>query len=150
MQQPLVQGSTVDGSTPSRLTLPFRKTFMVVQGLTALGGAMGSLMLISGSGTPPVSVLNPIGLSSWALPGLWLFATTAVPSALAAALAWQRSDWAPPAVMFASATLATELLVQIPFLGPSWLQAIFAVVAISMTVLASRAKRAGWWPSTLS
>jgi hypothetical protein len=58
MQQPLVHGSTVDGLTPSRRTLPFRKTFMVVEGLTALGGAMGSLMLISGSGTPPVSVLN--------------------------------------------------------------------------------------------
>jgi hypothetical protein len=72
----------------------------------------------------------------------------AVPSAVAAALAWQRSDWAPPVVMFASATLAMELLVQIPFLGPSWLQVVFGVVAIGMTVLAFRAKRAGWWPST--
>jgi hypothetical protein len=109
---------------------------------------MGSVMLISGSGTPPVSVLKPVGLTTWVLPGLWLFATAAVPSTVASGLAWRRSAWAPPAVLFASATLALELLVQIPLLGPSWLQAVFGLVAISMTVLALRAKRAGWWPST--
>jgi len=53
-------------------------------------------------------------------------------------------------VLLASATLAIELVVQIPFLGWSWLQALFGAVAISMTVLALRAKRAGWWPARLS
>ena len=108
---------------------------------------MGSVMLGAGF-TPPVSMLNPIGLTSWVLPGLWLFATAAVPSAVVAGLAWRRSAWAPPAVLFASATLALEPLVQIPFLGPNSLQAVFGVVAITMTVLAFRSKRAGWWPST--
>jgi hypothetical protein len=106
-------------------------------------------MLVSGSGTPPVEVLQPIGLTSWVLPGVWLFATATVPSAVAAVLAWRRSDWAPPAVLLASATLALELLVQLPFLGPSSLQAVFGAVAISMTVLAFRAKRAGWWPPSV-
>jgi hypothetical protein len=53
-------------------------------------------------------------------------------------------------VLLASATLAIELLVQIPFLGPSWLQVLFGAVAISMTALALRAKRTGWWPARLS
>lgn len=145
--QPLLKQSAIDGSTPSGSTRPYRRTFMLVEGLTALGGVMGSVMLVSGTGTPSISVLKPIGLTSWVLPGVWLFATAAVPSAVAAVLAWRRSDWAPAAVLVASATLALELLAQIPFLGPSWLQAVFGMVAISMTALAVRAKRAGWWPS---
>ena len=132
------------------LARPFRRTFAVVEGFTAAGGVMGSVMLISGTGTPPVSVLQPVGLTSWVLPGLWLFATAAAPSAVAAVLAWRRSEWAPPVVLLASATLAIELLVQIPFLGPSWLQVLFGAVAISMTTLAMRAKRAGWWPARLA
>jgi hypothetical protein len=46
----------------------------------------------------------------------------------------------------ASATLVLELLVQIPFLGPSVLQLIFGVIAIFMAVLAIRARRKGWRP----
>lgn len=148
-QPPLANRAALGGSTSSERAFPFRGTFAVVEGLTAVGGVMGSVMLVGGFGTPPVAVLKPIGLTSWALPGLWLFATAALPSAVAAVLAWRRSPWAPPAVLLASATLAAELLVQIPFLGPSWLQAAFGVVAVSMAVLALRAKRGGWWPSTI-
>ena len=144
------QLNRIDEPTSTTTARPFRKTFMLVEGLTALGGVIGSVMLISGTGTPPVSVLKPVGLRSWVLPGLWLFATAAVPSAVAAALAWIRSDWAPAAVLVASGTLAVELLVQIPILGPSWLQAVFGLVAISMAVLALRAKQSGWWPPRLS
>ena len=43
--------------------------------------------------------------------------------------------------LLASATMALELLVQIPFLGPSILQLIFGVIAIFMAVLAIRARR---------
>jgi hypothetical protein len=65
---------------------------------------------------------------------------------LAAWLAWRRSLWAPPAILTASALLATELLVQIPFLGFSLLQLIFGAVAIGMAFVGLRARTAGWWP----
>ena len=107
---------------------------------------MGTVQLLTGTFTPPVSVLEPIGLSSWVLPGVWLFGTVVVPSATAAVLAWRGSAYAPPVVLFASATLALELLVQIPFLGPSLLQAVFGTIAVGMAILAHRARRSGWWP----
>jgi hypothetical protein len=128
---------------------PFRKTFVTVEGVVAVGGLMGTVQLFTGTGTPPVSVLSPIGLSSWILPGGWLFATVAVPSVAAAWLAWRRSPYGPAAVLLASTTLALELLVQIPFLGPSVLQLIFGAIAIFMAVLAIRARREGWWPRRL-
>ena len=131
---------------PSR---PFRKTFVTVEGVVAVGGLMGTVQLFTGTGTPPVSVLSPIGLSSWILPGVWLFATVAVPSVAAAWLAWRRSPYGPAAVLLASTTLALELLVQIPFLGPSVLQLIFGAIAVFMAVLAIRARREGWWPRRL-
>jgi hypothetical protein len=49
-------------------------------------------------------------------------------------------------VLLASALLATELLVQIPFLGFSVLQLIFGAVAIGMAVVGLLARRTGWWP----
>lgn len=51
-----------------------------------------------------------------------------------------------PAVLAASALLAIELLVQIPFLGFSMLQLIFGIVAVGMAAVALRAWKAGWWP----
>ena len=139
--------------SPSRTTAigrraPFRKTFVATESLVALGGVIGTVQLLTGTFVPPVSVLEPIGLSSWMLPGLWLFGTVVVPSAGAAVLAWRCSAYAPPVVLLASATLALELLVQIPFLGPSLLQAVFGTIAIGMAILALRARNAGWWPRT--
>jgi len=46
------------------------------------------------------------------------------------------------AVLLASALLAIELLVQIPFLGFSVLQLIFGAVAIGMAVVGLLARRA--------
>ena len=123
---------------------PFRRIFVAVESFVAAGGVMGAIMLLSGRGTPPVSVLEPIGLTSWVLPGLWLFATTAVPSAAAAMLAWRRSPLTPTAVLVASAVLALELLVQIPFLGFSIFQPVFGAIAIGMAALAVLAQRR--WP----
>jgi hypothetical protein len=124
------------------INLPFRRTIVVVESLIGLGGLAGSVQLLAGVATPPVSVLRPLGLSSWALPAGWLFITVALPSALAAWLAWQRSSWAPTAVLVASALLATELLVQIPFLGLSVLQLIFGAVTIGMVVVGLLARNA--------
>jgi hypothetical protein len=125
---------------------PFRPTIVVVETLVGLGGLAGSIQLLAGAATPPVSVLTPLGLSSWTLPAGWLFITVAVPSGLAAWLAWRRSVWAPVAVLLASALLVTELLVQIPFLGFSILQLIFGTVAVGMAVVGLLARRGGWWP----
>jgi hypothetical protein len=123
---------------------PFRRIFVAVESFVAAGGVMGTIMLLSGRGTPSVAVLEPIGLKSWVLPGLWLFATTVVPSTAAAVLAWRRSPLAPTAVLVASAVLAVELLVQIPFLGFSIFQAVFGAIAIGMAALALLARRR--WP----
>jgi hypothetical protein len=125
---------------------PFRRPIVVVEALVGLAGLAGSIQLFTGTATPPVSVLRPLGLSNWILPAGWLFLSVAVPSGLAAWLAWRRSVWAPPAVLLSSALLAIELLVQMPFLGFSILQLIFGVIAIGMAVVALRARRAGWWP----
>ena len=125
---------------------PFRPTIVVVETLVGIGGLAGSIQLLAGAATPPVSVLTPLGLSSWTLPAGWLFITVAVPSGLAAWLAWRRSVWAPVAVLLASALLATELLVQIPFLGFSILQLIFGTVAVGMAVVGLLARSGGWWP----
>jgi hypothetical protein len=125
---------------------PFRRTMVVVEGLVGLSGLAGSTQLLIGVATPAVSVLSPLGLSSWTLPAGWLFLTVALPSGLASWLAWRRSRWAPVAVLVASALLATELLFQIPFLGFSVLQLIFGTVASGMAVVALLARKAGWGP----
>jgi hypothetical protein len=135
-----------DGARTITTHLPFRRTMVVVETLVGLGGLAGSMQLLAGVATPPESVLSPLGLSSWMLPAGWLFLTVALPSGLAAWLAWRRSPWAPVAVLVASALLATELLFQIPFLGLSLLQLIFGTVAIGMAVVAFLARKAGWWP----
>ena len=125
---------------------PFRRIIVAIETLVGLGGLAGSIQLLAGVATPPVSTLNPLGLSSWTLPAGWLFLSVAFPSGLAAWLAWRRSAWAPPAVLLASALLATELLVQIPFIGLNILQLIFGAVAVGMAVVGLLARRAGWWP----
>jgi hypothetical protein len=119
----------------------------VVEGLVAVGGIGGTVQLLTGTAAPPVEDLEPLGLTSWVLPGLWLFASVAVPSMVAAWLAWRRSPRAPAAVLVASALLAVELLVQIPFVGPSVLQAVFGAIAIMLAVLAIVA-RPTWRPSS--
>jgi hypothetical protein len=135
-----------DGARIISTDVPFRRTMVAVETLVGLAGLAGSMQLLTGVATPPASVLSPLGLSSWMLPAGWLFLTVALPSGLAAWLAWRRSPWAPVAVLVASALLATELLFQIPFLGLSLLQLIFGTVAIGMAVVAFLARKAGWWP----
>ena len=125
---------------------PFRRIIVVIETVVSFGGLAGSIQLLAGVATPPVSALSPVGLSSWTLPAGWLFLSVALPSGLAAWLAWRRSAWAPPAVLLASALLAAELLFQIPFIGLSILQLIFGVVAVGMAVVGLLARRTGWWP----
>jgi hypothetical protein len=71
-------------SSPRRATAsaicPHRRTFIIVESLVALSGLAGAVQLMAGVATPPNSDL-PLGLSSWVLPGFWLFGTVAVRTA---------------------------------------------------------------------
>jgi hypothetical protein len=118
-----------------------RRPIVAIESAMAVFGLGGGLMLMSGYGTPPVEALAPLGLSSWVLPGVWLTASVAVPSATAACLTWRRSPSAPRAVMVASALLAVELLVQIPYLGVNGLQAAMALIGGTAAALAWHARR---------
>lgn len=127
---------------------PWRRTFVAVEGLVALAGAAGSVQLLAGLATPPDSTLDPlepVGVSGWELPALWLFLTVALPSTAAVWAGWRRRSRTPELVLVASAMLGVELLVQIPFLGPSVLQAVFGAVALTMAVLAWQARGSGAW-----
>lgn len=123
---------------------PHRRVLMVGEGLLAVAGLAGAAQLVSGASTPPVSDLEPLGLSTWVLPGIWLGASVGVPSAAAAYLAWRRSPHAPNVVLLSSGLLAVELVVQIPFIGPSPLQAVFGTVALTTAGIAVDARRRGW------
>jgi hypothetical protein len=125
--------------------LRFRKTFVVVEALLAFAGLSGAIQLLSGSFTPPVEDLRPLGMDNWILPGLWLLLVVALPSVTAAALAARRSPRAPLAVMVASALLLLDVIVQVPLVGFSGLQVVFGVVALVMATLAVLAQRGGTW-----
>jgi len=135
-------------SHPVSNALPYRGTFVITESVVALGAVVGTVQLFTGTAAPPISALESLGLTSWVLPGAWLFTSVAVPSTVAARLAWRSSPHTPVAVMVASGALAVELLVQIPFLGPSVLQGVFGTVAVVMAALAVRARRDGGWRQT--
>jgi hypothetical protein len=123
---------------------PYRRVFIGAESLIAVGGAAGAVQLVTDTYTPPVADLAPLGLSSWVLPGIWLFVTVALPSGAAAWLAWRRSWRAPGAVLVACAMLVMELAVQIPFIGWSVLQAVFGTLAVVLALAALRARGRGW------
>jgi len=137
-------------SSPRRATAssicPHRRTLIIVESLVALSGLAGAVQLMAGVATPPNSYL-PLGLSSWVLPGFWLFGTVALPAAIAGLLAYRRSPYAPLAVVLASVTMAVEVLVQIPFIGLNPLQAIFGGLAVVLGALGVHAWRTGWRPT---
>jgi len=115
--------------------LRWRRTLGVTAMLTGVAAAVGSVQLMTGVFTPPVSDLSSLGLQSWVLPGLWLVATVALPCAAAAFLAWRGSPWLGVAAIGAGALLLVELAVQIPFVGLDPLQGVMAVVAVVLASL---------------
>jgi hypothetical protein len=127
---------------------PFRRTFVVVGAVLALAGAAGAVQLVTGTSTPPVDDLEPLGLHSWVLPGVWLFVSVAVPWAVVTVLAVRRRPATPTAVLVACGLLLFELIVQIPFVGPSPLQAVLGVVALAVGGCGWRARVRGWSPTT--
>ncbi|HWC35104.1 MAG TPA: hypothetical protein VG650_09780 [Mycobacteriales bacterium] len=122
---------------------PYRRSIVAVEGFMAMAGAIGAAQLIAGVATPPRDSL-PFGWSDWTLPGLWLIATVAVPSLVASVAALRGSRLMPPAVLAASGLLGVELLVQIPYVGLSWLQLVCGLVAVTMVAAALRARSRGW------
>ena len=96
---------------------PHRMVFVVAESLVAVGGLAGAVQLVTGTFVPPVSDIERLGLKSWRLPGVWLLA---------------------------SGLLAVELLVQIPLVGPSALQAVFGSTSAGLAGLAVHARRLGW------
>ena len=136
MTEQIVESSPV--LAPSRR---HRRALLTMESAMAVFGLGGGIMLMSGNGTPPVEAISSLGLSSWVLPGVWLTASVAIPSAAAAYLAWRGSQWTPRAVMVASGLLAVELLVQIPFLGVNGLQAAMGLIGGTAAALAWQARR---------
>jgi hypothetical protein len=126
--------------------VPWRRTILWIAGLTSFSALAGAGQLVTGTFAPPVSALEPLGLRSWVLPGIWLTLSVAVPCAVTAVLAWRRSVWTGVAATVAGVLLAVELVVQIPFVGLDPLQAVMGVVAavlVGLGALADRARRSG-------
>lgn len=121
--------------------LGVRWPILALSALTAIGAAVGVVQLVTGTYTPPVSDLQPLGLDSWRLPGLWLAASVAVPCSVTAALAVRRSPRLGDAALLASALLLVELVVQVPFVGTDPLQAVMGAVAVALGSLGTRARR---------
>jgi hypothetical protein len=128
-------------TTPGTHTKPgptHRGPILALSSLTALGAAVGVVQLVTGTYTPPVSDLEPLGLHSWVLPGVWLAVSVAVPCTVTAVLAVRRSPLLGRAAVLASALLLVELLVQIPFVGLDPLQAVLGAIAVTLGLLGLR------------
>ncbi len=136
--------ATPDTATRVR-PLPFRRTFVGVEAVLAVSGVAGAWQLWDGTYAPPISNIESLGLDSWRLPAAWLFTSVAVPSTVAAVSAIRRWEPTPVVVLVASGLLLVEVTVQIPFVGPSVLQAAFGAVAVTMGALAYGAHRSGRW-----
>lgn len=119
----------------------WRRTLGLLSALTCVAALAGSAQLVTGTYTPPVSDLEPLGLGSWVLPGLWLALSVAVPCGLTTVLAWRCSPWLGTAAMVAGGLLAVELAVQVPFVGLDPLQAVMGAVALALVGLGLGAHR---------
>lgn len=138
--------TVTDVPAATRTRTPFRWVFVAVDTFILVGALVGAVQLWTGTFAPPVSDLEPLGLDTWRLPAVWLFASVAVPSAVVVVGALRRWHRTPEAAMVASVLLLVEVTVQIPFVGPSVLQAVMGGLAVLVGVLAILARRHGWRP----
>ena len=125
--------------------VPHRWVFVGGEAFVLLGAVSGVWQLWSGTSAPPVSDLDALGLDSWKLPAVWLFVSVAVPSGVAVIAALRRWPRTPEIVLVASALLLVEVLVQIPFVGPSILQLVMGLIALALGALAWHARSTGAW-----
>jgi hypothetical protein len=119
----------------ARRSPDWRRTLGATAGLTALAATVGAVQLVTGTFTPPISDLEPLGLTSWTIPGLWLAASVAVPCGGTAVLAWRGSARSGAAAVVAGGLLGVELAVQVPFVGLDPLQAVMGLVAAGLVAL---------------
>lgn len=119
----------------------WRRSLGLTAAVTAFAAAVGAVQLVTGTFTPPVSDLGPLGLDSWVLPGIWLAASVAVPCGVTAFAAWRRSAWTGTAAAAAGLLLLVELAVQIPFVGLDPLQAVMGSVAAVLLGLGLASRR---------
>lgn len=127
-------------SAPS--TYRFRRSMTAIEIALAAAAAVGAVQLITNVATPPDDQL-PYGLHSWAWPAVWLLATVCAPAAVAAVALSRRASVGPSLVLVATALLGGELLVQIPFIGLSWLQlavGLLGACAAAMAIVARPTK----------
>jgi hypothetical protein len=115
-----------------------RRALVATSGLTSLAALVGSGQLVTGTYAPPVSDLEPLGLDTWVLPGIWLLLSVALPCGITAVLAWRASPSAGAWGIAAGVLLLVELAVQIPFVGWDPLQPTLAVVAVLLVLLGFR------------
>jgi hypothetical protein len=124
---------------------PHRWVFVAVEAFVLLGAVSGVWQLWTGTYAPPVSDLDALGLDSWKLPAVWLFVSVAVPSGVALLAALRRWPRTPEIVLVACALLLVEVLVQVPFVGPSMLQLVMGLIAVGVGALAWHARTTGAW-----
>jgi hypothetical protein len=136
---------TTQAPARTERTHSFRWAFIGLEAFVALGAWSGVWQLWSGTFAPPVSALEPLGLSDWRLPAVWLMVSVALPATVALLAAWERLTWTPLAVLVMSVLLIVEVTVQIPFVGPSALQAVMGGIGALLLVLAWVARRRGDW-----
>jgi hypothetical protein len=122
-----------------------RTVYLAAAGLIGISGLVGTVQLLTGAFTPPVEDLEPLGLESWVLPGLWLFTSVVVPWSAAGVLAWRRHPGTPTAVLVACGALMVELAVQIPFVGFSPFQLVLGAAAVVLGRKAWLDRRAQRW-----
>ena len=139
---------TTDPTATTGTDVPWRRTLAALGGVTSLSAAVGTAQLLTGTFTPPVSDLEPLGLESWVLPGVWLGASVAVPCGVVAWLGVRRSPRVGPAAVVAGSLLAVELVAQVPFVGPDPLQVVMGGVAAGLLTLGTLARRASGSPGS--
>jgi hypothetical protein len=132
-------------SAPALATYRHRWVFIALEAFIAVGAFSGVWQLWTGTFAPPVEDLEPLGLDSWRLPAVWLLLSVALPSTVALVAAVRRHPRTPDLVLLASALLLVEVTVQIPFVGPSALQAVMGGLALVLGALAWRARRERSW-----
>lgn len=137
----MVEATPLEVSTtaPPRTEYAFRRSMGVIEVVLAAAATVGVVQLLADVGAPPDSDI-PFGLHSWIWPAIWLLVMVLLPSAHAAFALLRRWGSGPALVLMASALLAVELLVQIPFVGPSWLQLGVGLLGASAATMAVRAR----------
>ena len=137
-------GRTVRDRRARQRPIPTAAVLMTAEAVVAVAAAAGAVQLWQGVAAPPVEDIAPLGLTSWKVPGALAVRLRRRALRDGGLAALPPVTERPTAVLVASGLLATELAVQVPFVGPSSLQAVFGSVSAGLAGLAVRARHHGW------